>query len=132
MVSWRRVLLITAGFIALGFGTVGIVIPVLPTTPFVLLAATCFANSSPKFYTWLRRNRLFGPFIDHYRNGTGVPTTQKVITLSVLWTGLLISAVLVDRGFVRAILAAVGVAVTWHVLSLRPRRQVTDAKVPLG
>jgi uncharacterized protein len=117
----RKVLLVTAGVLCLIVGAIGILVPVLPTTPFVLVAAGCFANSSPKFYHWLNHNRVFGPFIKHYREGTGVPKAQKTWTLSILWLGLVISAIAVHRPLVYGILAAVGAAVTWHILSMRQR-----------
>jgi uncharacterized membrane protein YbaN (DUF454 family) len=124
----RRVLFLAVGCLCLVFGAFAIVVPVLPTTPFVLLAATCFAKSSPRFYLTLQRNRIFGPFIDNYRNGKGVPRSIKIFTLTFLWVGLIISAMLVHRPLVYAILAACGLAVTWHVLSLRPRAAVLRAE----
>jgi uncharacterized protein len=117
----RKALLTGAGMISLGLGALGIVVPVLPTTSFVLLAAACFAKSSPRFYNALVVNRVFGPYINNYRNGTSVPKRLKIGTCAFLWLTLIVSAVLVHRLLVYGILAAVGVAVTWHVLSLKPR-----------
>ena len=73
MSRWLKIFLISLGvfFICLGF--VGIFIPVLPTTPFVLLSAALFARSSERFYRWLITNRFFGQYLKDYREGRGVP-----------------------------------------------------------
>ena len=65
-----KVLLIGVGFLLLGLGAVGVFIPVLPTTPFVLLVATCFGSASPKMYKWLAETRFFGQFVENYKNKT--------------------------------------------------------------
>jgi len=116
-----RPLLLAIGFVCLALGLVGVAIPVLPTTPFVLVAAACFARSSLRFYSALRRSRVFGPFIDNYQEGTGIPRAHKISTLAILWTGLGISMFLVHRWWLIALLAVVGIAVTWHVGSMKTR-----------
>jgi len=63
----------------------GLFLPVLPTTPFLLLAAVCYARSSERFYHWLMTNRWFGEYIRNYREGRGIPLKQKVLTISLLW-----------------------------------------------
>lgn len=115
----RRILLIALGFCCLAIGLVGIIIPVLPTTPFALLAAGCFARSSPRFLAALERSRLFGPFIENYRYGTGISMTRKVFTITILWTGLIISMALVQRTWITVLLAVIGCAVTVHLLLIK-------------
>lgn len=115
-------MLIGAGLVSLTLGAVGVLFPVMPTTPFVLLAAACFANSSPKFYGWLNRNRVFGPYLRNYRSGTGIPRNLKIGTLIFLWVGLVTSAALIHRPGISLLLAAIGTAVTIHVLTIKPRR----------
>ena len=61
------------GIISLILGSIGIVLPVLPTTPFLLLSAACFAKSSKRFYNWLMNNRILGTFIKNYKEGLGMP-----------------------------------------------------------
>ena len=79
-----RGLLIIAGTFFVFIGTIGIFLPILPTTPFLLLAAACYARSSKRFYTWLLNNKLFGKFIRNYREGKGVPLKVKILTIFFL------------------------------------------------
>jgi uncharacterized membrane protein YbaN (DUF454 family) len=73
MKNWIRILLVIAGTLFVGLGIIGIFIPVLPTTPFLLLAAACYARSSRKFHEWLLNNRWFGDYIRNYLQGKGFP-----------------------------------------------------------
>lgn len=117
----RRYMLIACGCILLALGAVGIIIPVLPTTPFVLLAAGCFSASSPRAYQFLLRNRFFGPYIAHYRSGGGITRAAKARGIIVLWVLLTVSAVAVGKLWVIAVLAAVGIGVTLHLLLIKTR-----------
>ena len=83
-----RKLLLLAGTLCVGLGIVGMFIPILPATPFFLLAAFCYARSSQRFYTWLITNRWFGVYIRSYRAGLGLPIKHKIITLSLLWLSI--------------------------------------------
>ena len=74
----RRGLLVVGGTVAVGLGVVGIFVPLLPTPPFLLLAAACFVRSSDRLYRWLLGNRLFGEYIPRYREGSGVPLASKI------------------------------------------------------
>lgn len=113
--GWIRRVLIVAGFLFVGLGILGIFLPVLPTTPFLLLAAACFARSSQKFYNWLLNNRWFGRYIRNYREGKGIPLRVKVMTISLLWVTILISAYFVSIIYVRIFLILVAIGVTIHV-----------------
>ena len=115
----KKYLLIALGSISLGLGFVGILFPVLPTTPFVLIALYCYLRSSRKLYDWLMCNKLFGKYLYNYVEHRAVPLQTKIVSLSVLWAALITSAVLVDLLFVRIILACVGIAVSIHLLTLR-------------
>ena len=117
----KRYVLISCGFLLLALSAVGIVIPVLPTTPFVLLAAACFSASSPKAYQFLLRSRFFGPYIEHYRNGVGISKAAKARGIITLWVLLGISAVLVKTPWVYLLLGAVGAGVTLHLLLIQTR-----------
>ena len=114
-----RGLLIIAGSVSVGLGAVGIIIPVLPTTPFLLLACFCFARSSHRLHDGLLRHKLFGKLIENYVKNRAVTRKTKIVTLVLLWTGLVISGVLVATLPVALILLAVGGGVTAHILSLR-------------
>ncbi len=119
MVRWS---LMVAGTLSLSLGLVGIFIPVLPTTPLLLLAAACYARSSQRFYCWLVNNRLFGTYIRSYREGRGLPVKVRTFTIAMLWLTMGLTIVLfIDDDWLRLLLLAIAVAVTVHVASLRPK-----------
>jgi uncharacterized membrane protein YbaN (DUF454 family) len=118
----RSVVLIVAGFAMLALAAVGVAIPVLPTTPFVLVAAGCFSVASPRLYGWLARNRVFGPYISNYRTGGGVSIAHKVGGVIFLWAGLAVGAFHANSWWIRGLLVAVGVGVTIHLLTIKTRR----------
>jgi hypothetical protein len=81
-----RALLIVAGTISLAFAIIGIAMPVLPTTPFLLLTVACYCRSSERLYNWLINNKWFGEYIRNYQEGRGIPLKTKIFALAVLWT----------------------------------------------
>ncbi len=104
---------------SVALGTVGIVVPLLPTTPFLLLAAACFFRSSDRMYEWLMNHRLFGSYIRNYRNHRAVTWQTKVFTLLLLWIAIGYSSFAVARSWwLRVTLAVIAVAVTVHIMSL--------------
>lgn len=117
--NWIRPLLVTFGTLFVGLGIVGIFVPVLPTTPFLLLAAACYARSSPRFYRWLLYNRWFGDYIRNYRQRKGIPLKVKVLTITLLWVTIGASAIFaVQALLIRIILVLIAIGVSIHVLSL--------------
>ncbi len=118
----KKILLLTIGFIALILGFIGMFLPILPTTPFALLAAACFARSSEKLHHWLVNTRHFGDFIRHYNEGTGVPKATKIRAIVFLWIALIISMFLIQLLWVRLLLVVVGIAVTTHISLIRTRK----------
>lgn len=128
--SIARLGLIFLGSLFLGLGILGIFLPLLPTTPFLLLAAACFARSSKKLYEWLLNNRWFGSYIRNYREGKGIPLKVKIVSLALLWMAIVYSTVFVASGFlVRFILVLIAICVTIHILSfkaLRVRKGLED------
>lgn len=114
-----RVLVIIAGTIFLGLGIFGIFLPILPTTPFLLLAAACYSKSSKRFYFWMINNKLFGKYIKDYRDGKGIPLKTKIIAISFLWITILISALLfIHIFFIRLILIFIAIFVSIHLLRI--------------
>lgn len=118
-----KVLLLAAGGLCVTLGLVGIFIPILPTTPFLLLAAFFFARGSDRALGWLLHNRWFGPYISNYRSGLGIALRDKVITLSLLWFSIAACAVfLIEIGWLRLLLVAVAAGVSIHILRMRTYR----------
>jgi len=118
----KRYLLIAIGTICLAIGVIGIFIPILPTTPFLLLAAACYLRSSPKFHSWLMNNRIFGAYIRNYTEGRGIPIKVKLFTLVLLWATIGISIWVVANLIVTAILLIVAVGVTLHIVFIRAKK----------
>lgn len=115
-----RALLIVLGTLCVALGVLGIFLPVLPTTPFLLLAAVCYARSSERFYHWLMANRWCGEYIRNYREGRGVPLKQKVLTISLLWLTIGSTAWLaISQWWVRWILLGIAVGVTIHLVKIK-------------
>ena len=115
----RWALVIIGSFFA-GLGILGIFLPLLPTTPFLLLAAVCYIRSSERFYNWLMNNKWLGNYIKNYLEGKGVSLKSKVLSISLLWITIGYSVVFVVNIFpIRVILILIAIGVTIHLLSIR-------------
>jgi hypothetical protein len=113
-------LLMSLGVLAMAVGLIGVVVPLLPTTPFLLLAAACFVRSSDSMYGWLTSNRLFGGFIRDYREQRGMSVRAKTMALALRWSVIGYTALTaVDATWLRVLLVAIAVVVTIHLLRLR-------------
>ncbi|MHB1314749.1 MAG: YbaN family protein [Christensenellales bacterium] len=117
--SIKRFLLIAAGTILLGLGVVGAFVPILPTTPFVLAAAACYGSSSRRLHARLKKTKYFGEYIDNMENRTGITRKTRAVSLLFLWAVLALSAVLSGNTAAYILLAAVGTAVSIHILTIR-------------
>jgi len=106
----------------LALGLVGIIIPLLPTTPFLLLAAACYLRGSERMYRWLLTNRVFGKYLDDYRERRGVPLKVKAVGITVLWTTIGLTALFaVSEAIVQIVLIAVAFVVTVHILTIKTK-----------
>lgn len=115
----KRGLLIIAGTISLIIGTIGIVIPILPTTPFLLIAAACYLRGSEKLHNWMLNNRVIGEFIKNYKEGKRISIKHKIYTITLLWLTIMISTLfVVSQLYLRIILITIALIVTTHILSL--------------
>jgi len=115
-----RGLLIASGIICVGLAALGVFMPLLPTTPFLLLAAACFLRGSDRLYRWLIGHPVFGRYIRHYREDHAIPRASKIATLILLWGTILISALVFARGiWLRLGLIAVAIGVTNHLLRMK-------------
>ena len=116
----KQKILFIAGSISVAIGVVGIFVPLLPTTPFLLLAAACYMRSSERFYRWLLNNRFFGTYIRNYIEGKGVPLRIKIYTIALLWATISLTIFLISPGIVvKIVLAVVAIGVTLHIILLR-------------
>lgn len=116
----KKVVFIAAGTSCVVVGVIGIFVPLLPTTPFLLLAAYLYSRSSDKHLRWLLSNRWFGKYLRGYREGHGVPLRVKVAALSTLWCTIGISGFLfVSSAWIRLLLLLIGSAVTIHILRIK-------------
>tara|TARA_Y100000590_G_scaffold62422_1_gene66751 strand:+ start:6090 stop:6506 length:417 start_codon:yes stop_codon:yes gene_type:complete len=80
----KKILWISLGLFFVGLGAIGVVVPGLPTTPFLILAAACFIRSSQKLYDWLIQNKTFGPYLKDYREGKGIPKKAKILAVCMI------------------------------------------------
>jgi uncharacterized protein len=118
------VVFLILGFISLILGIAGVFLPILPTTPFLLLAAACFSKGSKKLYNKLINNRLVGAYIKNYREGKGVPIKVKVLTLLLLWISISYTAIfIVEFLFVRILLLLIAIGVTGHLLWVKTYKE---------
>lgn len=115
-----KYLYIILGSISLGLGIVGAFLPVLPTTPFLLLTAALYMKGSPRLYGWLIGHKYLGPYIRNFRENKAIPLHGKIASVSMLWITILLSAFLaVNAWWLRAVLIVIAAATTWHILSFK-------------
>lgn len=108
------------GLISLGLGAIGAVLPLLPTTPFLLLSALCFAKASDRLLNYLLGHRVFGSYLNQYYSGQ-MSMAYKVQTLAIMWIGLIVSAWLIGKTWPWVIFAVIGMGVSIHILTLKPK-----------
>lgn len=122
-----RILLLVSGTLCVVLGVLGMFLPVLPTTPFLLLAAICYARSSKRFYSWLMTNRWCGEYIRNYREGRGIPLKQKVLTILLLWLTIGYAAwFVISLWWVKLILLGIAVGVTIHLVRIKTFKPETQ------
>lgn len=114
-----KILVLGLGWLCVVLGFLGIFLPVLPTTPFLLLAAACFVRTSPKFYQWLVEHPRMGKYLVYYLDGKGMPLRAKIYTLVLMWVTMLLTAfVLVNRPMLHWLLPIIGVCVSIYIVRL--------------
>lgn len=115
-----KYILAVLGLIALGLGILGIFLPVLPTTPFLLLTAALFLRSSRSLYDWLMNHPKLGPYISNFMVHKSIPLKIKIISVSMVWITLLNCAVFVAEHWAfRLFFIALAVGITAHILSYK-------------
>jgi uncharacterized membrane protein YbaN (DUF454 family) len=120
-----RALFFVAGTVSLALGSIGIVLPILPTTPFLLLAVACYCRSSKRMTRWVLTNKYFGSYIRRYKEGKGIPIKTKIVALAALWITIGYSAFfIVNRWWiVQLILFVIAIAVSTHLIKLPTYRE---------
>lgn len=116
-----RYALLVVGWICVGLGVIGIFLPVLPTTPFLLLAAACFVRSSQRFYVWLVMHPRLGPWFRDYLEGNGIPLKGKVYAITTMWLSIGVSCWLVPLLWARIGMLTSATLVTLYILQLKTR-----------
>ena len=115
-----KILLTILGLISLGLGILGIFLPVLPTTPLLLLAAALFLRSNMKLYAWLLNHPKLGPYIRNFMEHKALPLKVKIISVSLVWITLLNCAIFVaDHWAFRLFFIILAAAITYHILSYK-------------
>lgn len=132
----RKWLLVAIGLISVGIGVLGIFVPLLPTTPFLLIGAACFARSSDRLHEWLVNHRWLGGYIRDYRERGAITRRAKVVVLLLLWVSIGYSVVTASpRWWLQVIALLIAVGVTVHVARLRTierNEEVEPAAGPEG
>lgn len=123
----KRSMWVVAGTVSMCIGAIGIVIPLLPTTPFLLLAAACYARGSERFLNWLLGNKVLGAYIRAYRAGTPITRSYRAGMILLLWATMAVTALLFLREWhYQLLLLVVGAAVTVHLLTVGRVRTAGD------
>lgn len=115
----KQYVFVVLGTLSLGVGMIGVVIPVLPTTPFLLIASFFYLRSSKRMYNWLLNHKVFGSYIYCYMKHRGVSKKAKTGTLIFLWSTLILSMVMIPGWPIKLFLLVVGVAVSTHIMLLK-------------
>lgn len=115
----KKIFLISLGIISIILGVIGLIFPVLPTTPFLLLAAFCFLRSSNKLYNWLINHKLFGSMLDNYIKYKAITKKTKIIAIVFLWCSLLLSVYLTQSVYIAVFLFVTGISVSIYILHLK-------------
>jgi uncharacterized membrane protein YbaN (DUF454 family) len=119
----KRAFFFSLGVTLFGVGAAGVIIPVLPTTPFVLASFFCFGKSSKKAENWISNNRYFGSYIENYKTKQGVPVDIKLKSIAFLWLMLILSCIFFfNQFYIFLLLIIVGITVTAHILRLKTKK----------
>jgi uncharacterized protein len=119
----KKGLLVLSGSLFVVLGVLGVFLPLLPATPFFLLAAACYVRSSQRFYDWLLNNRMIGGYIKDYRDRQGMRLKIKVITIGMLWLSIFYTSIFTVNSITpRIILFSIALGTTTYILSIKTIR----------
>lgn len=135
MNAFARIILLACAWVCFALGCIGVFVPVLPTTPLLLLATFLFARSSKRCHDWICSTKVYKSYVLAFKEAGGMPATSKVRMLIVSYAVLAVSAVLVRKPFVWIILACVAVFLLWLVAFRIPtvvQENVRRSEEPAG
>ncbi|ENH95937.1 hypothetical protein J416_13474 [Gracilibacillus halophilus YIM-C55.5] len=122
----KRILWMIGGSISLIIGFIGIFLPLLPTTPLVLLAGFCYGKSSPRLHQWLMTNKYFGHYLVDYQKGNGVPVRVKVFATIIVWSSVLFTLTVIPLLAVKLFMVLVALGVSIFIMTsplLKPKQE---------
>lgn len=115
-----KTICIIFGTLSLGLGILGIFLPLLPTTPFLLLTAALYFKGSPRLYQWLLSHRYLGPYIRSFREEKAIPLRAKIVSLLLMWgTMLYCIFFLIPLVWVKVVMFLIAAGVSYHILSFK-------------
>lgn len=114
-----QVFLVLFGFLSLGIGIAEIFLPIVPTTPLILLAAACFLRSSDNLYQWITKHKTFGKYIHNYLHFGRVPAKSKPFSIALVWCGILLSAYFAEKTWLKILLLIIACGVSIHLALLK-------------
>lgn len=124
-----KLLLNTIGCLAVLLGILGIFLPLLPTTPFLLLASACFVRGSPRLHAWLLGNKVFGKYLSDFEQGRGIPRRAKITILVLMWASMGYSMLRLQRTGLSLMLLCIGAGVTIYLLRHVPTAAPRSARL---
>ncbi|MEO9655102.1 YbaN family protein [Marinomonas sp.] len=122
----KRIFYLLLGWFSLITGIIGIFLPLLPTTPLVLLAAWCFSKSSERFHTWLLNHKFFGPIVSDWQSNDGIPRRSRNRAIIFMWLGMAISILMVGRFWATVGLVCIGICVSIYLLRMPLRSESNE------
>ncbi|QWB99750.1 YbaN family protein [Mycoplasmatota bacterium] len=115
----KKYVFIFLGTIFLILGAIGVILPILPTTPFLLLSAFLYLRSSKRLYHWLLNHKILGIYIYSYITYHAIDLKTKITSISLLWMTLIISMIIVSHIYITLLLTTIGLAVSFHLILLK-------------
>jgi len=123
--KFKRGFYFVFGTVFLILGGVGVFLPIVPTTPFLLLSAACYYKSSKRMHSWMLNNRWFGNYLKNYTEGKGISWKAKLFTISLLWILIIYSVFsAVNNLLVQLVLLAIAIGVTIHLIKLPTLKEI--------
>ena len=120
----KKTIFLLLGFLFVGLGLIGIFLPILPTTPFLLLASFFFARSSPRFDRWLQNTPWLGDYVRHYKQKSGVSLKTKITSLLFLWALMSYTILAIaETWWLKGLLLVIALGVSFHLFRLKTRKE---------